>query len=140
MRPVFFLLFITLFITCQSSKKESTPEVVKAAFQKKYPNESDPDWHRDQNDNFESNFKKDGSHYKADFSPDGSWIETERSIKKKQLPEAVRKKLKEDYDAFEIVEIEEVDHHSKGLFYDVELRRYGEKTDVAFNAEGQVIN
>jgi hypothetical protein len=143
MKNILLLLITPLLITqlsCRSSEEENAPEVVMTAFQKKYPDENDPDWHKDRNGNFESNFKKDGSHYKADFSPDGSWIETERRIKKKDLPEAVGVRLKEDFDEYEVVEIEEVDHHSKGLFYDVELRKDGEKKDVEFNRKGEVIN
>ena len=132
------LTFLLNVLSCQS--KDDVPDAVKMAFKQKYPKENDPDWHVDQNGNFESNFKKDGEHYRADFSPEGSWIETERSIKKSDLPEAVKDKLKSDYEDFEIVEIEETDHHSKGLFYDVELKKNGEKQDVEFLENGQVIN
>jgi hypothetical protein len=143
MKNILLLLITPLLITqlsCRSSEEENAPEVVMTAFQKKYPDETDPDCHNDRNGNFEPNFKKVGSHYQADFSPDGSWIETERRIKKKDLPEAVGVRLKEDFDEYEVVEIEEVDHHSKGLFYDVELRKDGEKKDVELNRKGEVIN
>lgn len=135
-----FPVLVLLIIGCQSVGNAQAPDAVKATFENKYPGENDPDWHLDRNGNYESNFKKKGKHYKADFTPEGKWIETERRIKKKELPKAIRKILKSEYDDFKIVEIEEVDHNSKGRFYDVELKKDGEKQDVEFNEAGFVIN
>lgn len=132
----FLIIFICFFLSCQAQ----APEKVQQAFEEKYPNENDPNWMIDKNGNFESHFKKDGKHYRADFAPDGKWIETERSIKKKDLPKVVREILKSEYDDCKIVELEETLHHSKGLFYDVELKKDGKKRDVEFRADGQVIN
>jgi len=134
----FLIIFILNVLSCQSN--EEVPKAVKVNFNEKYPNENDPDWHKDQNGNFESNFKKDGKHYRADFSPTGEWIETELSIEKDDLPDAVKKKLKESYDDLKIVEIEEVQHATKGLFYDVEFKKDGDKHDVEFDKAGNVIN
>lgn len=137
------ITFLYAFFLCNMlnyQAESDVPDAVKETFKAKYPNENDPDWHKDQNGNFESNFKKDGEHYRADFSPSGEWIETERSIKKKDLPEPVKKRLKQDFDDLKIAEIEEVQHHSKGLFYDVEFKKDGEKVDVEFDKNGNRIN
>ena len=135
---VFFCIGL---LSCKSgSAQDKAPEAVKSAFEAKYPGENDPDWHKDSNGNFESNFKIDGNKLRADFIPDGKWIETEQSIKKDELPEAVRKALKKDYDSWEIAEIEKVEHHQKGLFYDVEFKQKGKNKDVEFNKDGAVIN
>lgn len=133
------ILFGLLLFSCETKAQDGVPEEVKASFQAKYPGEDDPDWEKDSNGNYESSFKEDGKHYRADFSPNGDWIETERSMEEKDLPEKVRDIIKDQYGDFEIVEVEEVDHHSKGLFYDVEFKRKGEKKDVEFSPEGQVL-
>ena len=143
MKTLFSKMLVVLLLGmfgCQSEGKAQAPEAVKSTFQKKYPGENDPDWHTDRNGNYESNFKKKGKHYKADFTPAGAWIETERRIKKKELPKAIRKILESEYDAYDIVEIEEVEHHSKGLFYDVEIKKDGKKQDVEFKKDGTIIN
>ena len=134
-------LFVSLFFfSCQTKAQERTPEVVKQSFKAKYPEENDSNWHMDKNGNFETHFKKGDDNFRADFAPDGKWIETEESIKKKKLPKPVFSKLEADYSDYKIVEIEKVDHHSKGLFYDVELKKDGEKTDVEFTSNGNIIN
>ncbi|QLG45728.1 PepSY-like domain-containing protein [Costertonia aggregata] len=137
---VLFALISLNMLSCQRVKKSDVPKAVKATFEAKYPGEDDPDWRLDRNDNFESHFKINGEHYRADFSPNGNWIETERNIKKKELPKIIREKLKSDYDDYKIVEIEVVDHHSKGIFYDVELKKDGKKQDIEFTIKGEIIN
>jgi len=116
------------------------PDNVKKAFQIKYKGESDPDWKKDSHGNYEAHFEKDGIHYRADYSPDGKWIETESSISFDELPKAVQKEIKEKFPDQEITEIERVEHHSKGLFYDVEFKRKGKNKDVEFRESGEILN
>lgn len=131
-----FFAIVCFFTSCRSQ----VPRSVEEAFEQHYPDENDPDWRTDRNGNFEAHFKEEGEHYRADFAPDGKWIETERSIKKKDLPKVVREILRSDYDDFEIVELEETLHHKKGLFYDVELKKNGKKSDVEFSTTGKILN
>jgi len=137
---VVLFLFTSSFLACQSTAKGKTPKAVKVAFKKKYPGENDPDWRIDKNGNYESHFKKNGKHLRADFSPDGKWIETEQSIKRKKLPAVIQSTLKDTYSAYKVVEVEKVWHHSKGLFYDVELKKDGKKMDVEFTKFGKILN
>ncbi|MDB4293249.1 PepSY-like domain-containing protein [Maribacter sp.] len=138
MRTILFFITILLFPLTGCAQK--TPEVVQSAFEQKYPKENSPEWEIDANGNFEAGFKKKGKKYRADFSPEGKWIETERSIKKKELPKVIQDIIKKEYKNEELVEIEEVDHHSKGRFYDVEFKAKGKNMDVEFKADGQIIN
>lgn len=82
-------------ISCQDTVSSGkAPAVVQTNFEKMYPGENDPDWSVDKNGNYEAHFKKDGERYRADYRPDGTWVETESSIKKSDLPKAVKKVLK----------------------------------------------
>lgn len=136
----FFLPLYFLFFTACGTIAGQIPDAVKEAFAKQYPGENDPDWHLDKNGNFEAKFKQKGVHYRADYTPKGVWIETETNIKEKELPKAIKKVLKAQYDGFKISEIEKVESSKKGTFYDVEFKVNGGKQDVEFNASGQVIN
>ncbi|MEM5566166.1 PepSY-like domain-containing protein [Psychroserpens sp. AS72] len=133
-------IFTIIVLACQNTINAQAPDAVKATFQNMYPGENDPDWHKDDNGNYESNFKIDGIKYRADFSPNGNWIETETSIDVKDLPKAIRDIIKADYGSEDITEIEKVEHHSKGLFYDVEFKRKGKNRDVEFKENGDIIN
>lgn len=138
---ILVVLFLNiLFLSCKQNANAQAPDPVKKIFQAMYPGENDPDWHKDDNGNYESNFKIDGIKYRADFKPTGEWIETESSIDFDELPQAVQDKIKSEYDKSDITEIEKVEHHSKGLFYDVEFKRKGKNKDVEMTASGEVIN
>ncbi|WP_299149392.1 PepSY-like domain-containing protein [uncultured Dokdonia sp.] len=145
-QKVLLLFGFILAVSCgqkvesQNSKKGYAPEAVKATFQAKYPGENDPDWHVDSNGNYESRFRIDGIRHRADFNPNGAWIETEVSIEKDELPKAVRKAIDKDYSHEKITEIERVQSAEKGLFYDVEFKRKGKNKDVEFNEAGEKIN
>ncbi len=114
-----------------------TPAAVLAAFAAKYPNETSPEWQRDRNDSYEAHFKQDGEKLRADFTATGTWIETERSVKWDDLPEAVQDAIKAEYKKDDIVELEYTDNAERGKFYDVELDPKGEKKfDIEYRADG----
>lgn len=117
-----------------------TPEVVTKAFQQKYASQTASKWEVDSHGNFEAHFEDDGIKYRADFSPEGIWIETETSIDKKDLPKVIKDRLKKEYDYYNISEVEKVDHPTKGLFYDVEFKQKGKNIDVEFDADANVLN
>lgn len=142
-------IFCIGLLSCQEKKvkeskeKEKTesgvPIAVKESFQKKYPDEHDPDWRQDDHGNWESHFKKDGEKYRADFNADGSWIETENSIKEENLPDAVKKKIEEEYPDRKITEVEHVTSAKEGEFYDVEFKQKGKNMDVEIREDGSII-
>ncbi|WP_405198722.1 PepSY-like domain-containing protein [Christiangramia sp. LLG6405-1] len=135
-----FALSISV-MSCQENKKEkeTVPDAVKTAFQKKYPGENDPDWEKDDHGYWESHFKKDGEKYRADFNADGTWVETENDVKKKELPEVILNIIERDYSEYEITEVEHVQSATKGEFFDVEFKQKGKNKDVMFKPDGTII-
>ncbi len=133
------ILALGLVFSCNTATKAQAPEAVKKTFQAKYPGENDPDWHKDSHNNYEANFKIDGIKYRADFKKNGAWIETETSIKKKDLPKLIKQAIKDNYGSEDITEIEKVESATKGLFYDVEFKQKGKNMDVEFRKDGSII-
>lgn len=137
---IIFIGTVILFLSCEQMTYGQAPEAVKTTFQAKYPGENDPDWHLDSHGNYEARFRIDGIRHRADFATDGTWIETEVSIKMKELPKAIKEVIDAKYSDEDITEIERVEHHTKGLFYDVEFKQKGKNKDVEFKADGAIIN
>jgi len=134
------LVFMVSFLACQQVlTSQEAPQAVQDNFNKMYPGEDNPNWHVDAHGYYEAHFKKDGIKYRADYNEDGSWYETETSIKVKELPKAIRKVIEEQYAHLEISEVEKVQHHSKGLFYDVEFKRKGKNKDIEFKEDGTIL-
>ena len=139
MKKIIFIGLLLIF-ACNAGAYAQAPDAVKKTFQAKYPGENDPDWHKDDHGYYEANFKIDGIKYRADFNEDGTWVETETSIDKKDLPEAIRKVIKENFGSEDISEIEKVESAIKGTFYDVEFKQKGKNKDIEFREDGSMIN
>lgn len=110
------------------------------AFQQQYPEATEVEWNEDSNGYLEANFELNGEKYRADYTREGEWVETESSIDADELPQVIQDRLKNEFDADEITEVERVEHPQKGIFYDVEFKRKGSNKDVEFNEQGEVIN
>lgn len=134
------LISITLVAGIPETYAGSKYERAKKTFDKIYPNAKKVKWSVDDHDNHEAHFKLKKEKYRADFLPNGKWIETEQSIKWSDLPDAIQERVKSDYDKDDIAEIEYVDHHSKGKFYDVEFKQKGKNMDIEYRADGTRIN
>ena len=138
-RLAFSLIFVLLLACSDSalSAQGGVPEVVTKSMLDKYPGAKKVKWNRDRNDSHEAHFQLDGIKYRADFNPDGSWIETERSLDWGDLPEAVQDAIKTEYKKDDIVELELTDNAKKGKFYDVEIDPKGEKKfDIEYRVDG----
>ena len=92
-----YLLFTIALASCQNKSNNEVPQVVLDSFELKYPGENDPDFEQDVHGYWEAHFKKDGEKYRADFHADGSWRETENSIKDKEIPEAIQKAIQREF-------------------------------------------
>ena len=107
-----------------------------------YAGLKDLEWERDAHDNYEAQFKHGGLKYRVDFDSSGHWIETERSIKWSDLPDAVKEALKHDeqFDKKEIAELEWVNSSKYGEFYEIEIKDKGKNTDLNYKPDGTRIN
>jgi len=132
-------MLTTAVSSCQSFRNREAPEAVQIAFKAKYPDEPNPDFEQDTHGYWEAQFKKKGIKYRADFYTNGTWIETENSIKYKELPQAVRTAVEKEYPFETISEVEHVMSSEKGEFYDVEFQRRGKNYDVEYRGDGSKV-
>lgn len=131
------IAFVICFLTsCQTG---TPPEKVLKAFAEKYPTAQEVTWSIDRNARNEADFKLNGKKHRADFNPDGEWVETETSVKWNEVPPAVQKAFKNEDRKKDIVEIEFVDSHKEGKFYDIEYKIGAGKQDIRITPEGTVL-
>lgn len=134
-----FLTFLFLLASLMPLAGVAAPTVVQESFAQKYPGIEVKKWGLDSNGRWEAKFEVEGFKYRADFNKNGEWVETERSLRFKELPEKVQEAVKREYGDERIAEVEEVNHPTKGLFYDVEFKRSGKNQDVEFDPSGRVL-
>lgn len=133
-------LLISLLILSVSAGAEEPPRAVLENHRERYPEGSDLEWEVDSNSYWEASFEIDGKSFRADYTEDGTWVETERSLDFKELPSKVQIAVNRDLKDVEISEIESVDHYKKGQFFDVEVERDGPNKDYEYDAEGNQLN
>lgn len=115
-------------------------QAAKAAFAAQYPQATAVKWNEDANGYYEASFEQEGEKYRADYTREGEWVETERSLKYDKLPKAVQSALAEaGYEQKDITEVEQVDHAERGKFYDVEYKQKGKNHDIEIREDGQII-
>ncbi len=135
-----FLYFqFALLILCSLSAFGSTPNVEKT-FKEKYPDVEAPRWKAESNGLWEAHFEIDGIKYRADFTTEGDWVETEHNLTFSQLPPEVRSAIELKFDPNDIRDIEGVESPTHGTFFDVEFQQGSEDVDVMFDPSGKILD
>ncbi|MDB4653196.1 DUF4956 domain-containing protein [Akkermansiaceae bacterium] len=131
---------LTLALTLTSSANLITPEAVLEAFRQKYPDVPEPIWELDTNGSYEANYRVDGIKYRADFTKEGIWTETENNIDFNELPPEVRTAYLLKYSSEDFRDAEAVDSAVQGKFYEIELVSGTSKIDVMFDEKGKILD
>ena len=117
---------------------QSTPAKVTEAFKAKFPNAKSVEWEKENDAEWEAEFKLNGVEYSANFSTDGMWKETEHEIKVSELPQSVTSTLSKEFSGFEIEEVEMIET-PEFSGYEVEIEKGEETMEVVLNNTGKVI-
>ena len=95
------LLSIGLF-SFSAALGDKAPKKLTEAFQKKFPTVSSEEWEKESETEWGAEFKTDRIKYSANFSENGTWIETEHEVRKKDIPKSVYNSLMTEFPGYEI--------------------------------------
>lgn len=115
---------------CFSQK--SVPKAVREAFSKKFPGVSDVDWGKEKNGEWEAEFEIGKVETTANFSADGTWLETETEIPVADLPAPVRAALQ----GKKIKEAARIERADGSTVFEAEVGR----KDLLFDSAGKPLN
>lgn len=132
------LSMFTLIVTAACAQKITVPEKVSKAFKDKFPNASDVKWGKENAKEYEAEFKLNGTAISANFYSDGSWTETESTIKTSELPAPVTTAIKTKYPAGEITLAEKVEKPGK-TYYETVVKTNGKKKEVEISPDGKFL-
>ncbi len=124
------------FTAC--GQKYNVPAKVKSSFTQKFPEAKRVKWDKENDNEWEAEFKMKGKEYSANFDNNGNWKETEYEIKKYQIPEAVQSTLDKDFNGFKIEE-SEISETTDGKVYEFELEKGDKEIEVAISINGKII-
>ena len=139
MKTIIAVFAMGIAITQANAQKMNAKDVpvnVKNSLEKNYAIK-DADWDKE-GENFEASFEQKGTAISVVFDGAGSILETEREIKKNELPIAILNVLKKDYADFEIEEAARIE--TKGVItYETEVEKGKQTFDLIFDTNGKLI-
>src|SRR5680860_864403 len=117
---------------------DDAPKKVKDAFAKKFPTVKKVKWDKENETEWEAEFKMKGTEYSANFMEDGTWKETEHEIKKNAIPANLKTTLDTEFSGYKIGEAE-ISETSEGSVYEFELEKGEQAMEVAIDTNGKVV-
>lgn len=114
------------------------PKKASEHFDSHFTNTSHVKWEQEGNE-FEVEFHMNGQEHSAKYSSQGEWMETEKELKVKELPEFIAEAIKAKYKDAEIEEAEWV-ITPDGEFYELEVESNDQTFEVKISKDGQVIS
>jgi hypothetical protein len=114
------------------------PQKVKDAFSIKFPTVKKVKWDKESDTEWEAEFKIKGIEYSANFLEDGTWQETEREIKKSEIPESISNMMNSEFKGYKIEEAE-ISETITGSVYEFEIEKGEEELEVVFDFNGKLI-
>ena len=141
MKTKILIIVSALFIgisACGQSEKD-VPANVTSAFSKKFSNASGVKWSRENEQEWEAEFKMDGKKYSANFDNAGMWIETEYEISLEKIPAEVKATLDKESAGFKIKE-SSVAETKDGKVFEFVLEKDKTETELSIDMNGNVLN
>lgn len=133
-----FLATVVALTSCaENKKKEETPQKVITSFQKKFPNAKKVGWEKENDKEWEAEFKSENVNYSANFSNSGNWLETEHHIKTAKVPKSIKTILSNNFEDYEI-EASEISETSNGKFYEFEIEVGENNYEVKIDEQGNL--
>jgi hypothetical protein len=122
---------------CGQTAKD-VPAGIKATFSQKFPAASKIEWGRENDKEWEAEFKLDGKEYSATFDNSGAWIETECEISLKEVQAPVKTTLDKESAGFKIGEVV-IAEDKDGKVYEFQLTKDKKEFELLIDLNGKMI-
>jgi uncharacterized membrane protein YkoI len=132
------LIAAAVIISFTACAQTNAPENVVNAFTQKFPDAKSVKWDKENETEWEAEFKLKGEEYSANFSTDGTWKETEHEIETSAIPANVKQTLDNGFAGYKIEEAE-ISETAEGTVYEFELKNDKTEMEVAVSPEGKVV-
>lgn len=116
---------------------QTPPKSVTDNFAKKFNGATKVKWDREEANEWEAEFKMNGSEMSASFDNEGKWLATEVELSEKDLPPTVLKTVKTAYADWKIEEVESIETSDmKG--YELGIEKGKEELEIIVTADGKI--
>jgi hypothetical protein len=139
---VLFILFVAIAIAAytQEFKESELPAQVASSFKEKFTTEGKVVWTKVLG-NFTASFKAENQTTKAEFSPDGKWLQTKTSVEYKELPGTIASYLSEEFKEAKIKEsaIRETPEESDHYYITLKKEGTDKLAELTFDLKGEML-
>jgi hypothetical protein len=116
---------------------QNPPKSVADNFNMKFQNATKVKWDQEEENEWEAEFKMNGDAMSASFDNAGKWLETEKELKKNELPANVLKAVKASYVDWKIEAVESIETPDfKG--YELGIEKGKEEHEILVTADGKI--
>jgi hypothetical protein len=144
MKTIIMLLLAAFVMSHTTSAQKMTTDQVPAAvvsgFVAKFPGVTKQTWERENEMEYEANFKLNGVETSASFDPAGKWLETETEIKTSALPAPIQKAVSKDFAGYKINEASKIESAKDGSCFEAEIEKGEESYDVVYTPDGKMLS
>lgn len=127
------------FTSCAQNKYEkNAPQSVISSFASKFPKAKKIEWSKENESEWEAEFKMNNNEYSANFSNSGEWLETEYEIKTSDIPSNIKNILDDNFEDYDI-ESAEISETAQGNSYEFEIDIGEQEYEVTIDHKGNLI-
>ena len=112
------------------------PAEVQKAFEQKFAKATNIKWAKENSKEWEAEFTLDGTKVSANFSNDGTWVETEKEISVSELPSKVSASIKQQNPNCEIVSAYKIESATKPTKYEADIKTGKTKKELILFEDG----
>lgn len=135
---VLLVIFFAATILSYGAPGINVPAPVKDSFAKLYPDIKKVGWSKE-NQNYEANFKQNGTEMSLVIDINGKVLETETSITKSQLSKVIRDYIKANCKGFKITEAAKIVDDKGNIKFEAEITKGKLKKDLIFDSAGNLL-
>lgn len=128
----------SVLILSQACAQTNAPTEVTTAFSQKFPTAKKVKWDKENETEWEAEFKMNGKEFSANFTSEGIWKETENEISEAEIPLAVKQTLESEFAGYKIEE-SEISETAAGKVYEFALEKDESELEVGIAPDGKVL-
>ncbi len=131
------IIILTVLAMSLFACAQTPPKSVTDNFNSKFSGATKVKWDQEEENEWEAEFKMNGSEMSASFDNAGKWLETEKELKKSALPKAVLDAFNANYSGYKIEEASAIEKPDfKG--YELGIEKGKENLEILVTADGKI--
>ena len=127
----------SIFVFGLGACAQTPPKSVTDNYNSKFPGATKVKWDQEEENEWEAEFKMNNNEMSASFDNNGKWLETEKELKKSELPKAVLNAFNSSYSGYKIGEASNIEKPDfKG--YELGIEKGEESLEILVTTDSDI--